>query len=167
MKRSPSSSQLYGRWRFIVILEQRSTTRLRDRFVCGLRSQAIQRKLLSESNLTLQKAVEIALSTEAASRDASEMSSGVHVGSSRPAPSQTTSAIVFRLTRGHAAAAHTNIRVDLLAQERVGTLRVIRGRENVVTGVETNDTSLRTAHTRTKPAILAVSEAICQAHVEA
>ena len=53
---------------------------LRDRFVCGLRRQAIQRKLLSESNLTLQKAVEIALSTEAASRDASEMSSGVHVG---------------------------------------------------------------------------------------
>ena len=70
---------------------------LRDRFVCGLRSQAIQRKLLSESNLTLQKAVEIALSTEAASRDASEMSSGVHVGSSRPAPSQTTSASVDRV----------------------------------------------------------------------
>ena len=40
---------------------------LRDRSVCGLRSQAVQRKLLSEAGLTLSKATEIASAAEAAS----------------------------------------------------------------------------------------------------
>ena len=42
---------------------------LRDRFVCGLRHEAIQRHLLSEVDLTYAKAMEIASGTEAANRD--------------------------------------------------------------------------------------------------
>ena len=42
---------------------------LRDRFVCGLRHDAIQRRLLSESTLTYKKALEIASGMEAADKD--------------------------------------------------------------------------------------------------
>ena len=42
---------------------------LRDRFVCGLRHEALQRRLLSEVDLTYAKAMEIALAMEAADRD--------------------------------------------------------------------------------------------------
>ena len=41
---------------------------LRDRFVCGLRHQGTQKRLLSESDLTLTKATEIARSGEAAEK---------------------------------------------------------------------------------------------------
>ena len=40
-----------------------------DRFVCGLRHEAIQRRLLSEVDLTYAKAMELALGMEAADRD--------------------------------------------------------------------------------------------------
>ena len=43
---------------------------LRDQFVCGLRSEAIQSRLLSEDGLTLQRALEIAQAQKAAKRDA-------------------------------------------------------------------------------------------------
>ena len=43
---------------------------LRDRFVCGLRHEAIQRRLLSEVDLTYTKALDIASAMEAANRDA-------------------------------------------------------------------------------------------------
>ena len=46
---------------------------LRDRLVCGLRSEATQRRLLAEEDLTLKKAYEMAISMEAASRRASEL----------------------------------------------------------------------------------------------
>uniref|UniRef100_A0A452HWT6 CCHC-type domain-containing protein n=1 Tax=Gopherus agassizii TaxID=38772 RepID=A0A452HWT6_9SAUR len=43
---------------------------LRDRLVCGLYSEAIRKRLLTEAQLTLQKAVDIAVSTELATREA-------------------------------------------------------------------------------------------------
>ncbi|KAK3100621.1 hypothetical protein FSP39_022706 [Pinctada imbricata] len=46
---------------------------LRDRLVCGLRNEQIQKKLLSESDLTLDKATEIAIAMETAARDAVEL----------------------------------------------------------------------------------------------
>ena len=46
---------------------------LRDGLVCGLRSEAIQRKLLIEENLTLQRAYEIAHSMETANWQGSEL----------------------------------------------------------------------------------------------
>ena len=42
---------------------------LRDRFVCGLRHEAIQRRLLSESTLTYSKALEVARGMECADKD--------------------------------------------------------------------------------------------------
>lgn len=42
---------------------------LRDRLVCGLRSESTQRRLLSEADLTLQKALELAQSREAADKN--------------------------------------------------------------------------------------------------
>ena len=42
---------------------------LRDRFVCGLRHEAIQRRLLSETTLTYHKAVEVAKGMEAAEKE--------------------------------------------------------------------------------------------------
>ncbi|XP_061131472.1 uncharacterized protein LOC133171215 [Syngnathus typhle] len=46
---------------------------LRDRFVCGLHNESIQKRLLTEDKLTLQRAVEIAVSAETAARDATEL----------------------------------------------------------------------------------------------
>ena len=46
---------------------------LRDRLVCGLRSEAIQRRLLSEKDLTLESAYDIAHGLETASQHASEL----------------------------------------------------------------------------------------------
>lgn len=48
---------------------------LRDRLVCGLRSDAIQKKLLTEVNLTLSMAVEIAKGMEAAEKNAKSLKS--------------------------------------------------------------------------------------------
>lgn len=46
---------------------------LRDRLVCGLHNKLIQKWLLSESELTLAKATEIALAMEAAVKDTLEL----------------------------------------------------------------------------------------------
>jgi hypothetical protein len=49
---------------------------LRDRIVCGINSVAIQRKLLAETDLTLKRAVTIALAQEAASKDLGDLQRG-------------------------------------------------------------------------------------------
>jgi hypothetical protein len=46
---------------------------LRDRFVCGLRSEATQKKLLAEDNLTVSRAVELARGMEVASVESKEL----------------------------------------------------------------------------------------------
>ena len=48
---------------------------LRDRLVCGLKNEGVQKRLLTYSELTLAKAVEVAQSMEAAERDTQEMKS--------------------------------------------------------------------------------------------
>ncbi len=50
-----------------------------DRFVCGLRSEAIQKRLLTESNLTLQKAMKISTSMEMAAKEAQQLSASDQV----------------------------------------------------------------------------------------
>ncbi len=49
---------------------------LRDRLVWGVRDTHIQKKVLSEQNLTLAKAVQVALSAEAAEKNLREMDVG-------------------------------------------------------------------------------------------
>lgn len=49
---------------------------LRDRLVCGIRDKTVQQRLLVEKNLTLEKAVEISRSAEAAERNATEIQRG-------------------------------------------------------------------------------------------
>lgn len=51
---------------------------LRDRFVCGLKAENIQKRLLSEANLTLARAVEMAVAMETAAKDATELQSIQH-----------------------------------------------------------------------------------------
>ena len=46
---------------------------LRDRLVCGLRSEGIQKRLLTETDLTLKRAVELAQGMEAADRNAKSL----------------------------------------------------------------------------------------------
>ena len=46
---------------------------LRDRLVCGLRDEGVQRRLLTEPELTLAKAIELAQGMETAARDTQEM----------------------------------------------------------------------------------------------
>ena len=43
---------------------------LRDKLVCGIRSEGTQKRLLSEANLSLAKAIEFVLSSEAAEKNA-------------------------------------------------------------------------------------------------
>ncbi|XP_064653028.1 uncharacterized protein K02A2.6-like [Lineus longissimus] len=56
--------------------------RLRDQFVVGLKNESIQRKLLTERDLSFARAVEIALATETASKDAKELSKASSASSS-------------------------------------------------------------------------------------
>ena len=53
---------------------------LRDRLVCGLRDEAIQRKLLTMDALTLSRAYEITHGMETAQRQASELQASTKVG---------------------------------------------------------------------------------------
>ena len=46
---------------------------LRDRLVCGLSNESIQKRLLAESDLTLKKAMDLALGMEAADRNAKSL----------------------------------------------------------------------------------------------
>ena len=52
---------------------------LRDRFVCGLRSETTQKQLLTEAELTFQRAVEIAQAIEAAEKKSEQFKKADHV----------------------------------------------------------------------------------------
>ncbi|XP_061909872.1 uncharacterized protein K02A2.6-like [Entelurus aequoreus] len=51
---------------------------LRDRLVCGLANEAAQKRLLTESDLTLEKAINVSVSMEMASREAQQLHVKVH-----------------------------------------------------------------------------------------
>ncbi|XP_060799470.1 uncharacterized protein K02A2.6-like [Neoarius graeffei] len=52
---------------------------LRDRFVCGLKCEAVQKRLLTEDKLTFKRAVEVAVSAETAAHDVQQLSSSLKV----------------------------------------------------------------------------------------
>ena len=51
---------------------------LRDRLVCGLHNELIQKRLLSEPDLSLAKASEIALAMEVAAKDTLELQGNIN-----------------------------------------------------------------------------------------
>ena len=57
---------------------------LRDRFVCRLQSKTIQKKLLTETDLTFQRAVEIAHTMETAAENARKLQSPSHAAELMP-----------------------------------------------------------------------------------
>ena len=65
---------------------------LRDRLVCGLRVEQTQKKLLSVQALTLEKAIQIPIAVETATKDAMELQGKKHestvhqVNMNRPKP---------------------------------------------------------------------------------
>ena len=52
---------------------------LRDRFVCGLKCETVQKRLLTEKDLTFEKAFDYAVSAEIAARDVQQLSSSLKV----------------------------------------------------------------------------------------
>lgn len=73
---------------FVAVLKQLSehydfgrslSDTLRDRLVCGLCSEAIQKRLLTEANLTLDKAIEVSTSMEMAAKEAQQLSASTQV----------------------------------------------------------------------------------------
>ena len=73
---------------FVAVLKQLSehcefglslSDTIRDRMVCGLCSEAIQKRLLTDANLTLEKAIEISTSMEIAAREAQQLSASTKV----------------------------------------------------------------------------------------
>lgn len=65
---------------------------LRDRLVVGLRQESIQKRLLSETDLNLEKAINLAVAMETAARDAAEVQGvkpeTVHKINTQPKPRQ-------------------------------------------------------------------------------
>lgn len=50
-----------------------------DRFVCGLKCEAVQKRLLTEKDLTFKKAIELAMLAETAARDVQQLSNSLKV----------------------------------------------------------------------------------------
>ena len=48
---------------------------IRDRLVCGINREGIQKKLLAEKNLKYQKALDVALAVETAEQDTKDLKS--------------------------------------------------------------------------------------------
>ncbi|XP_069129175.1 uncharacterized protein [Argopecten irradians] len=69
---------------------------LRDRLVCGLKNENIQRKLLSEADLTYDRAVELSVAMETAAKDAIELRGNtgnvnkIYKGTDRPKTRKNT-----------------------------------------------------------------------------
>ena len=69
---------------------------LRDRLVCGIKNESIQKKLLSVSDMILQKAIEISSAVETDAKDAIELPhqlrpDPVHKGNKKKDSSSKTS----------------------------------------------------------------------------
>ena len=73
---------------FVAVLKQLSehcefgrtlNDTIRDRLVCGLRSETIQKRLLTESNLTLERAIEVSTSMEMAAKEAQHLSASSQI----------------------------------------------------------------------------------------
>ena len=86
---------------------------LRDRFVCGLRHEAIQRRLLAETTLTYPKALEIARGMESADKDSKSFKKTDTINAIRPRPANSNRQFesCYRCGRSnHSAGQTTNLK---------------------------------------------------------
>ena len=77
---------------------------LRDRLVCGLRNENIQRRLLAEADLTLTRAFELAQGMEAAERNTKSLKStetAIHQVDTKRNPSAVSPSSCFRCGRSN------------------------------------------------------------------
>jgi len=79
---------------------------LRDRFICGLRSEQIKRKLLS-TNFTFQEAVDAAIAQETAQKDVRDLGSEFS-GRESVAERKQGQARQFVVTQSHFSAGSTS-----------------------------------------------------------
>ncbi|XP_037515313.1 uncharacterized protein K02A2.6-like [Rhipicephalus sanguineus] len=79
---------------------------LRDRLVCGIRDRGVQQRLLVEKNLTLDKAVEVARTAEAAELNASELRKGHSDRPASPAQEGLANHLKFKKRHAHAPKGH-------------------------------------------------------------
>ena len=73
------------------------TDLLRDRIVCGINDDHVQRKLLSEKSLTFEKALELAVSLEMARKNVSELQASV---TPHTTVNRLVKAVCYRCGRG-------------------------------------------------------------------
>ncbi|XP_043243629.1 uncharacterized protein K02A2.6-like isoform X2 [Amphibalanus amphitrite] len=76
---------------------------IRDRLVCGVNSDPIQRRLLAEAELTLPQAIKIAVATETAGQNLQELA-----GAGQPVVSATGETAVNRVRTGPSASQRTS-----------------------------------------------------------
>lgn len=57
----------------MIVYCEKLTEMLRDRLVCGINDDRIQRRLLAESELTFEKALKIAQALETANKDVKDL----------------------------------------------------------------------------------------------
>lgn len=104
---------------------------LRDRLVCGLRNPSIQKRLLSEAELKLAKAVELAQGMEAADSNAKQLQGGEGASLNRTGANWTGAKPCYRCggTNHHASACRFREETCHKCQKKGHLARVCRGQK--------------------------------------
>ena len=93
---------------------------LRDRIACGIANKRVQRRLLQTSDLTFEKALEMALAAETAERDSRRLQEKQARGADNTIPNSGNPAVhkVNRVTR-------SQLHTHLLPQESKSAIDVV------------------------------------------
>ena len=101
---------------------------LRDRFVCGINNNQIQKRLLAETVLNSQKAVELALAMESASKSVGDL----HMTKTNHANSARSTEHVDKVTHGKQALFGKKIKNATVAGETTSLLPANLRMRNVI-----------------------------------
>lgn len=123
---------------------------LRDRFVCGLKDEAIQKRLLQEPNITLESATSLAFAMETAQRDATEIhnsTAAIHkMRAAQPSrKSQTTSSYPPCQSCGKT----NHRRADCYLREAI--CKRCKKQGHIQTVCKTNSNNGQSRYTKTRP----------------
>ncbi len=93
--------------------------------MCGLRCEGIQKRLLTESNLTLQRAIELSVSMELAAKEAQQLSSNSKVYKMETEKQMENKDPCFRCGKTGIHLSHVGIRIrSAAAVKKEGTSSV-------------------------------------------